>query len=129
MTESNKGRFKVADEAEAAWELFVKQVYAFPELIEWFKKDIDNSHFDWLANNLHEARLIHGSIYDEHGRIEDKDVAHEVYLLAHHEYVKLRPYMQQQRDYDINDLFRFGFDKRAAHVIFSGGKRKGTIFY
>ena len=124
MTESNKGRFKDAHEAQAVWNLFTC-IYGDYE-VEGFKKGdfIAENCFGVLAKDLHRARLIHGSIYDEHGRIEDKDVAHEVYLRAHREYLKCRPYMQPERVYDINDLFRFGFDQRAAH----SEKLKGTIF-
>jgi hypothetical protein len=78
---SNKGRFKCPHEAQAVWNVFKKHA-ANRWFVEQF--EIGSEHgvlaLDYFANDLHEARLIHGSIYDEYWRIEDKDVAHAEYL-------------------------------------------------
>ncbi len=79
--QSNKGRFKCADEAQAVWNLIsLGDDISFGEL---FYGDYERGEkfIAHTANRLHEARLIHGSIYDEDGRIEDKDVAHELWFL------------------------------------------------
>ena len=114
MTESNKGRFKCADEAQAVWDVFKKQLPNF-WFVKMFEAGSDNAvlTLESFAKDLHEARLIHGSIYDEDGRIENKDVAHLVYILYK----------------------RFGFGMKAyqfdefVHRMTLKGLLKGTIFY
>jgi hypothetical protein len=66
---------------------------------------------EYTANRLHEARLIHGTIYDEDGRIEDKDVAHQI-CLSHQEHV----WWFNNLDGHIRDAFR-------------NEQIRGTIFY
>lgn len=82
--QSNKGRFKCPHEAQAVWTLYER---LSPNIVcRLFKcetaemDDIANEYFENFANDLYSARLIHGSIYDEEGRIEDKDLAHELWL-------------------------------------------------
>ena len=116
--ESNKGRFKCADEAQAAWKLFERRVAnivrrAFKGELGVESQNAANEFFAFFANDLQEARLIHGSIYDEDKRIENKDVAHLVYILHK----------------------RFGFGMKAyqfdefVHRMTLKGLLKGTIFY
>ena len=120
MTNLNKGRFKSADEAQAVWNFFALQYNDAPEIIEAFKKDKHPDVVGWFdecANNLHKARLIHGSIYDEHGRIEDKDVAYAVTLLT----------LQISRQYRDRSLSpRMG---EVAVEMLKIGEIRGTIFY
>lgn len=81
--ESNKGRFKCADEAQATWNLFSLAYKHNHSVLNGFKSGNYFSLiklFDQCANDLHEARLIHGTIYDDEKRIEDKDLAHELWL-------------------------------------------------
>lgn len=83
MTESNKGRFKCKNEAQAVWNFLIDyhSKSGLKQLIEnsVSTEAVDSySILDSAANALHKARLIHGSIYDEHGRIEDKDVAFDI---------------------------------------------------
>lgn len=80
MTESNKGRVKCADEAQAVC-VVIDGLWGKSPIFN-DKKEMYEHHFDFVASALHQARLIHGSIYDEHGRIEDKDVAQEEYEAA-----------------------------------------------
>jgi hypothetical protein len=79
--QTNKGRFKCKDEAQAVWNVFKAQV-ANRWFVEQF--EIGSEHgvlaFDAFASDLYINVLINGSIYDEDGRIEDKDVAHDICL-------------------------------------------------
>ena len=81
MQNINKGRFKSADEAHAVWNVFWD---IFPNDGVSFKssKGFSLFLFNDLARILHKARLIHGSICDENGRVEDKDVAHYLVLCS-----------------------------------------------
>ena len=77
--QSNKGRFKCPHEAQAVWNLYVLEYgkdYAVKSISSCIINILE------LATHLHQARLIHGTIYDEDGRIEDKDVAHEAFLMV-----------------------------------------------
>jgi hypothetical protein len=78
--QSNKGRFKCPHEAQAVWCFFTRR-YSFDE-VRLFKEGdfLAESCLTLVAEDLHHARLIQGTIYDEDGRIEDKDVAHELCL-------------------------------------------------
>lgn len=111
MTKSNKGRFKCADEAQAVWNFFTR-LYSFDE-VKLFKEGdfLAESQLTLVAKDLHHARLIHGSIYDEYGRFEDKDVAHEI-CLSHQEHV----WWFNNVDGHIRDYFR-------------NEKIRGTVFY
>lgn len=120
MTNLNKGRFKCADEAHAVWN-------AFNRIYPWLtvKRFISDYHsveyyFSTLADNLYKARLIHGSIYDEHGRIEDKDVAHSIvdYAAKHYFGGCLVS----------NEHLSIYLDTAAWHFI-RDGEIRGTIFY
>ena len=114
--ESNKGRFKCADEAQAAWKLFERRVAnivrrAFKGELGVESQNAANGFFEFFANDLHEARLIHGSIYDEDRRIENKDLAHELWL------------SYQESGWWFNNL--------DGHILDSVRHKKfrGTIFY
>lgn len=82
--QSNKGRFKSADEAQAVWNFYDTRWTSHSEQsLLWYCKEFEDrlsTDLHVLAINLHKARLIHGTIYDEYGRIENKDVAHEICL-------------------------------------------------
>ena len=81
--QSNKGRFKCPHEAQAVWNFYVTRWTSQSEQsLFWYCKDFEDrlsTDLHVLAINLHQARLIHGTIYDEYGRIENKDVAHEIW--------------------------------------------------
>jgi hypothetical protein len=107
--QTNKGRFKCADEAQAVWNyISLGDDISFGEL---FSGDYErgDKFIEYTANCLHSARLIHGSIYDEYGRIEDKDVAHSFLI-----------------DFDACECC-----KLEEHVqdMIKNGKIRGTIFY
>ena len=88
MIKSSKGRFKCPHEAQAVWNAFKEQT-ANVFNVKYFEDDKQINgvlEFESFAKSLHKARLIHGSIYDEDGRIEDKDVAHEIWL-SHQEII------------------------------------------
>ena len=112
---SNKGRFKCPHEAQAVWNFFTLE---YQRVLSEFESDAQL--FDMLtdtAQNLHKARLIHGSIYDEHGRIEDKDVAQAV----HNAFAPGDTY----------DYFRSSlkaFEDCVQHMI-EHREIRGTIFY
>ena len=120
MTESNKGRFKVADEAQAVW---IAAAYFYRATLDvdltfglYTQKKIRNI-MDDTANALYQARLIHGSIYDEHGRIEDKDVAQAVdnaFSLG-----DTSPYCRSSLP---------AFETQAQNML-KRGEIRGTIFY
>ncbi len=111
--QSNKGRFKCADEAQAVWNVFKAQV-ANRWFVEQF--EIGSEHgvlaFDAFASDLYINVLINGSIYDEDGRIEDRDVAHLVFKL----YTRL---------FGLKDSEFYAFVNR----MLKEGKIRGTIFY
>jgi hypothetical protein len=108
--QTNKGRFKCKDEAQAVWNVFKAQV-ANRWFVEQF--EIGSEHgalaLDAFANDLHEARLIHGTIYDEDGRIEDKDVAHSFLI-----------------DFDACECWNL---EEHLQDMIKNGKIRGTIFY
>ena len=113
--ESNKGRFKCPHEAQAVWNVFKE------ETLNFFNVNAFETHrsngvlaLESFANSLHKARLIHGSIYDEDGLIEDKDVAHSV----------AQRVVEISRQYLVSpsvDYIEDGMLKR--------GEIRGTIFY
>ena len=109
--QSNKGRFKCPHEAQAVWNVFKEDTLNFFNVKE-FETHSSNGvlALESFADSLHNARLIHGSIYDEHGRIEDKDVAHEIWL-SHK-----KIWTVKNLDRHIRDSVR-------------DGKVRGTIFY
>ena len=117
MTESNKGRFKVADEAQAVWNLFYRICDSWS--ISGFKTNdlTSQNEFDSLADSLHKARLIHGSICDEHGLIEDKDVAHTIAL-------KVCKFKDMNIEYVCNI-----FILPVSMAWLKRGEIRGTIFY
>jgi hypothetical protein len=117
IMQSNKGRFKCPHEAQAVWNFYVTRWTSQSEQsLFWYCKEFEDrlsTDLHVLATNLHQARLIHGTIYDEDGRIEDKDVAHLVFL-----------------SYE-----RFGFGMKESDFyefisrMIKDGKIRGTIFY
>jgi hypothetical protein len=80
MTKSNKGRFKCKDEAQAVWAFITHSGSETFDEVFGGDEGYGEDFIEYTAKCLHCARLIHGSIYDEDGRIEDKDVAHELLL-------------------------------------------------
>lgn len=106
--QSNKGRFKCPHEAQAVWNLYVLEHGKNYAVRSISSCTINISEF---ATHLHQARLIHGTIYDEDGRIENKDVAHEI-CLSYQEHF----WWFKNLDGHILDIVR---DK----------KIRGTIFY
>ncbi len=119
MTESNKGRFKCKDEAQAVWNFFI-QIYSTYD-VNAFKKGcfIAQSCFSLIANNLHDCGLIHGSIYDEFGRIDDKDVAHEIASILEIDF-----FIDGMNDSEIHDACEYILD-----CYLGRNKIRGTIFY
>ena len=118
--QSNKGRFKCPHEAQAVWNLYATMFTGQSEEGEpvwegelfWYCKDYPDrlsTDLHVLAINLHKARLIHGTIYDEDGRIEDKDVAQAVALL-----------FEESDGWNIDGLIR---------KWMLSGQILGTIFY
>ena len=121
--ESNKGRFKCPHEAQAVWNAFKEQNVNFTN-VKNFQTDVKNGvlAFESFAKSLHKARLIHGTIYDEDGRIENKDVAHEEYLEG----------VFDVNIFSSNEPCKYGDDPRIFNeFIFSGQNTqvRGTIFY
>lgn len=113
----NKGRFKWSDDAQAAWNFFV-QVYSTYVVAEFKKGDhIAQLCLSKIAHKLHKAHLIHGSIYDDYGRIEDKDVAHAIAA----EVCKLGCV---NGEHNCNPFIR-----PAAMGLRARGEIRGTIFY
>ena len=109
MIKSNKGRFKCPHEAQAVWNFFTLE---YKDVLSEFENDAQL--FDMLtdtAHNLHKARLIHGTIYDEDGLIEDKDVALQIDIVF-------------EREYDDWPSYNLLIDH-----MFESGKIRGTIFY
>ena len=113
MIKSNKGRFKCPHEAQAVWNCalgFHKSVGGIDLEQDWLCENEMAGIINDVAEVLYEARLIHGTIYDEDGRIEDKDVAHEIWL-SHK-----KIWTVKNLDRHIRDSVR-------------DGKVRGTIFY
>ena len=107
--QSNKGRFKCPHEAQAVWNFYILE---YKSVLSEFENDAQL--FDMLtetAKNMHKSGLIHGTIYDEDGRIEDKDLAHELWLLY------------QESGWWFNNLDGHILD------IVCHKKIRGTIFY
>lgn len=123
MNKSNKGRFKCADEAQAVWNFIID--YYSPHFNKVIEKIVSFEHVyaDSIlidaAQSLRKACLINGSIYDEHGRIEDKDVAQEVWA----------DFVRQSGVIDIREsMFKNTF--RSLHEFCeSYAELRGTIFY
>lgn len=115
MTNLNKGRFKCADEAQAVC-MVVNGLWGKSPIFN-NKQEMYESHFEFVANALHKARLIHGSIYDEHGRIEDKDVAHTIAA----EVCKFK-------GIDIEYVCNM-FIRPVSMALLERGETRGTIFY
>lgn len=124
MSNLNKGRFKRADEAQAVWNFFV-QIYSTYDINGFKKGDLIAEHcFSSITKELHKARLIHGSIYDEHGRIEDNDVAQ----LAYNKCCEFGPCsFVPSLSIDFDEL-SINFDDVADEML-EAGKIRGTIFY
>ena len=126
MTNLNKGRFKCADEAQAVWNFFV-QIYSTFDVNGFKEGDLMAQHrFSSIAKELHKARLIHGSIYDEHGRVEDKDVAQAEYEAALYDIdiFSSTPLCVHGDDPRIYNNFIFcGQNSAAIGTIFYGGKK------
>ena len=116
MTNLNKGRFKCADEAQSVWNLFYRICSSWS--ISGFKTNdlTSQNEFDSLADSLHKARLIHGSIDDGHGRIEDKNVAQAVCLKV----LNLPSYFVTL-ELDYLQMVEYG--------LIESGEIRGTIFY
>ena len=124
--QSNKGRFKCPHEAQAVWNFYATRWTSHSEeSLLWYCKDFEDrlsTDLHVLATNLHQARLIHGTIYDEDGRIENKDVAHEEYLEG----------VFDVNIFSSNEPCKYGDDPRIFNeFIFSGQNTqvRGTIFY
>ena len=115
--QSNKGRFKCPHEAQAVWNFYLTRWTSQSEQsLFWYCKEFEDrlsTDLHVLATNLHQARLIHGTIYDEDGRIEDKDVAHLVFL----SYERFGFGMKE------SDFYEF------VNRMVESGKIRGTIFY
>jgi hypothetical protein len=110
IMQSNKGRFKCPHEAQAVWNFYVTRWTSQSEQsLFWYCKEFEDrlsTDLHVLATNLHKARLIHGTLYDEYGRIENKYLAEEFWI----------SYLFTGLDRDIIDI---AHDK----------KIRGTIFY
>ena len=120
MNKSNKRRFKCADEALAVWNLFVL-IHPYRTIKDFISGYPSVEYYlSKLANDLHKSYLIHGSIYDENGRIEDKDVAHKIAK----EVCKFETLMTINKE----DVCKMLADS-AANKFLESGEIRGTIFY
>ena len=109
--QSNKGRFKCPHEVQAVWN-YVLTTFSPDESRLFTEGDFGIERLvSSIAENLHKARLIHGTIYDEYGRIEDKDVAHEICL-----------------SYEEHFWWIYNLDGHIIDIVRTG-KIRGTIFY
>ena len=119
--QSNKGRFKCPHEAQAVWNCalgFHKSVGGIDLEQDWLCENEMKGIINDVAEVLYKAGLIHGSIYDEDGRIEDKDVAHELWFEFN------RNCHEKGWRY-----YMYFLDSMIVDSMIKEGEIKGTIFY